>query len=296
MTTKVFTFSKIAFERWWAKDPFKESAVIAYYAIFSLPGLLVVVFTVAGYFFAQDSVVEQISTQITSTLGSGTAQQIQDIISKGTEAKNSIWATPIAALTILVGATGVFVQFQKSLNLIWGVRADESISGIVSILKVRFFSFGLIIAIAFILIASLLISALLSALSTWVIGHFSESFLVVLQLVNSILSFSILGILFAFIFKFIPDARIEWRHVWIGSFGTAILFEAGKSALGLYFGKADPGSVYGPAGSIIVIMLWVSYSSMIVFFGAEFTHAYAEGSDGEILPDKNAIKTKDGKL
>ncbi len=284
----ILTVSKTALKKWWAKDPFKESAVIAYYTIFSLPGLLIVIITVAGYFFGQEAVNGQIASQITSTMGADTAQQIQDIIAKGTESKNSFLATIIGVFTILVGATGVFVQFQKSINTIWEVKADESKSGILSLLKARLFSFGLIIAIAFILIASLVISATLSALGTWMTNYFSESLLIILQVINFILSLSILAVLFALMFKFFPDAKIKWRHVWIGSFVTAILFETGKAALGLYFGKADPGSGYGAAGSIILILLWVSYSSMIVFYGAEFTHAYAKIKDGKIAPDKNA--------
>ena len=284
----VFSALKISSKKWWAKDPFKESAVIAYYAIFSLPGLLVVIVTVAGYFFGQEAVNGQLASQITSTMGADTAQQIQDIIAKGTESKNSLLATIIGAITILVGATGVFTQFQKSINTIWEVKADETKSGILSLLKARLFSFGLIIAIAFILIASLVISAILSALGTWITNYFSESLLIIVQVINIILSLSILAVLFAFMFKYFPDAKIKWRHVWIGSFVTALLFEIGKAALGLYFGKADPSSGYGAAGSIILIMLWVSYSSMIVFYGAEFTHAYAKIKDGKIAPDKNA--------
>ena len=284
----ILTVSKTAFKKWWAKDPFKESAAIAYYAIFSLPGLLVVVITVAGYFFGQKAVNGQIASQITSTMGADTAQQIQDIIAKGTQSKNSSLATIIGLLTIFIGATGVFAQFQNSINIIWEVKADQSKSGLLSLLKARLFSFGLIIAVAFILIVSLVISATLSALGTWVTNYFSESLLIILQVINSILSLSILTVLFALMFKFFPDAKIKWRHVWIGSFVTAILFETGKAALGLYFGKADPSSGYGAAGSIILIMLWVSYSSMIVFFGAEFTHAYAKLKDGKTPPDKNA--------
>src|SRR5450759_4766565 len=141
----ILTVSKTAFKKWWAKDPFKESAVIAYYTIFSLPGLLIVIITVAGYFFGQEAVNGQIASQITSTMGADTAQQIQDIIAKGTESKNSFLATIIGVLTILVGATGVFVELQKALNIIWEVKADESKSGILSLIKARLFSFGLII-------------------------------------------------------------------------------------------------------------------------------------------------------
>jgi membrane protein len=286
----IFSTLKAAFKEWWSKDPFKESAVIAYYAIFSLPGLLVVIITAAGYFFGRDAVNEHLSSQITSTMGADTSKQVQEIVDKASETKNSIWATIIGVITILVGATGVFAQFQKSLNIIWEVKADETKLGILTMLRVRLFSFGLIISIAFILIASLIISTTLAAFGDWLSGNFSESLLVVIQVLNFILSLIILAFLFALMFKFFPDAKIKWNHVWVGSILTALLFELGKYALSIYFGKADPGSGYGAAGSIILILLWVSYSSMIVFFGAEFTHAYAVLHDGYISPDKNAVK------
>ncbi|MBP9847204.1 MAG: YihY/virulence factor BrkB family protein [Saprospiraceae bacterium] len=281
---------KTALREWWTKDPFKESAVIAYYAIFALPGLLVVIVSVAGIFFGKEAVNGQIAGQITSTMGADTAVQIQEIIAKASESKNSVIANILGILTILLGATGVFIQFQKSLNTIWEVKADESKSGIISILKARLFSFGIIVATAFILIVSLVVSATLAAFGTWVIKHFSESFIILLQIVNFIISLSIIALLFALMYKTFPDAKIKWRHVWIGSFLTAILFEIGKFALGFYFGKAEPGSGYGAAGSSVLILLWVSYSSMIVFYGAEFTHAYAELKDGKIAPDENAVK------
>lgn len=281
---------KTAFLKWWGRDPFKESAVIAYYAIFSLPGLLVVIVSVAGYFFGQEAVNGQITSQITSTLGADIALQIQDIIVKGMQSKNSVWATTIGIFTVLLGATGVFVEFQKSLNTIWGVKVDETKSGLLSLIKARLFSFGLILAVAFLLIVSLVVSATLSAFSAWHTQYFNESLIIISQLINFIVSLSILTILFALMFKSFPDARIKWRHVWIGSVVTALLFESGKLALVLYFGKAEPGSGYGTAGSIILIMLWVSYSSMIVFYGAEFTHSYAEDQDGKIHADKNAVE------
>ncbi|MEO8086516.1 MAG: YihY/virulence factor BrkB family protein [Bacteroidota bacterium] len=281
---------KTAFKEWWEKDPFKESAVIAYYAIFSLPGLLVVIITVAGFIFGRDAVSGHVSHQIEGMMGADTAKQIEDMIATASESKNSIWATILGVITILVGATGVFAQFQKSLNIIWEVKADESKSGILHLLRVRLFSFGLIVAIAFILIVSLVISSLLASFGGMVSGNTEGFISVMLQTINFIVSLIVLAFLFALMFKFFPDAKIKWRHVWVGSLLTALLFELGKFALGLYFGKANPGTGYGAAGSIILILLWVSYSSMIVFYGAEFTHAYAELHDGFVPPDENAVK------
>src|ERR1035437_8840769 len=221
----IFTVLKAAFKEWYAKDPFRESAVIAYYAIFSLPGLLVVIISLAGYFFGRDAVNSNVTSQIKATFGADTSKQIQDMIVKASETGNSIWATVIGVITIIIGATGVFAQFQKSLNTIWEVKADESKSGIWDIIRVRLFSFGLIVSIAFILIVSLVISAMLSAFGNWIASHFSDSFVMLLLVVNFILTLIILAIVFALMFKILPDAKMKWRHVWIGSLVTAFLFD-----------------------------------------------------------------------
>jgi membrane protein len=287
---RILSALKEAFHEWWDKDPFRESAVIAYYSIFALPGLLVVVITLAGYFFGQEAVSGKIASQITSTMGAETAGQIQHILVMATQSKNSVLANTVGVLTILLGATGVFIEFQKSLNTIWKVKPDITKSGVMDFIKVRLFSFGLILSFAFILLASLLISTLLTALSNWIIERSSAALLTVLQMITNLVSMSILSVLFAFMYKFFPDAKIKWRHVWLGAVVTALLFEVGKAAMGLYFGRTNPGSGYGAAGSIILIMLWVSYSSMIVFYGAEFTKAYANLQDGTIPPAENAVK------
>lgn len=286
----IYAITKTAFKKWWSRDPFRESAVIAYYSIFSLPGLLVVITTLAGYFFGRDVANVHVTNQISSVLGADTAEQIKIMIEKASGNSNSFWATIIGVVTIIVGATGVFAQFQKSLNNIWEVKTDESKSGIWNIVKVRFFSFGIIISVAFVLMVSLVISATLTAFGNWLSGNFSEAFAVVLQVLNSILSICIVAILFALMFKIFPDAKIKWKHVWIGSLVTAFLFEIGKFLLGLYFGKLNPGTGYGAAGSVILILLWVSYSSMIVFYGAEFTRAYANLYSGNVPPTGIAKK------
>ncbi|MFA5419661.1 MAG: YihY/virulence factor BrkB family protein, partial [Bacteroidales bacterium] len=196
--------------------------------------------------------------------------------------------TVIGIIIMIVGATTVFAQFQKSLNTIWEVKTDESKYGIWSFVRIRLFSFGLIVTIAFLLIVSLIISALLSAFGNWLSAHFSETLYMTIYVANIVFSFIILTVLFALMFKFLPDAKIKWKHVWIGSMVTAFLFDIGKFGLGLYFGKLNPGDGYGAAGSIILIMLWVSYSSMIVFYGAEFTRAYADFVSGRVVPTELA--------
>jgi membrane protein len=281
---------KTAAGNWWRRDPFRESAVIAFYAIFALPGILVVVIAIAGSVFGRDEVNNYISEQIAAMLGHGTAEQIQNMVVKVGEREGSTLATIVGIITIFIGATGVFAEFQKSLNHIWEVKADPSKSGLWLFIRARLFSFGLIISLAFILMVSLIVSAALSAFGDWLAANFSNAFLSMLQVMNFILSMAIITGLFALIYKILPDAKVKWRHVWIGSIVTAALFEVGKFLLGLYFGKADPGSNYGAAGSIILILLWTSYSSMLVFFGAEFTHAYAKKYSRNIAPNELAVR------
>jgi membrane protein len=289
MTGKIFLhILKTAIKAWWAKDPFRQSAIISYYAIFALPGLFLVILALAGYFFGKDAVNNQVVERFSDLLGVDTAEQIQSIILQSSASKNSFFAAVIGIFIMIVGATSVFAQFQKSLNIIWNVQVDKSKSSILEFLKVRLFSFGIIVTISFLLIISLIISALLSAFGNWLSGHFPDSLLVLIQIINFFISFIIVTVLFALMYKFLPDTKIKWTHVWIGSIVTTLLFELGKYGLGLYFGKANPGLGYGAASSIILIMLWVSYTSMIVFYGAEFTKAYAD------IYSENAISGKIG--
>ena len=290
---KVLTLIKTTFIKWNDRDPFRQSAVIAYNAIFSLPGLLVVVIGLAGYFFGADAVNGRLHEQIAKAMGTDTADQIQGMLLAASKSKNSMLATIIGVITILLGATGVFVEMQKSLNIIWEVKATTKKSGIWNYFKTRLFSFGLIASIAFLLLISLVLSSLLAALSSWVEHHWSESLLIIFKVVNFVFSLALITLLFAMMFKILPDAKIKWHLVWIGAFVTATLFVIGKSALGLYFGKANPTSGYGAAGSVVLILLWVSYSSIIVFLGAEFTKTYSDLYYGEVPPSENAVKQKD---
>ena len=276
---------------WFDRDPFREGAVIAYYAIFALPGLLVLIISVSGYFFGNEIVSGHVENQVSNVLGKNAASQVQSILSMAMESKDSVWATIIGAVTLLVGATGVFAQLQKSLNNIWNVEVKVSKSGIWDFFKTRIFSFGLIISIAFLLLMFLVLSSLVNAFSGWIEQYLSDSMMVVFQVFDFALSLVVITVLFALMLKILPDARIKQKSVWIGAFITALLFVIGKSALGLYFGKAEPALGYGPAGSIILILLWTSYSSMIVFFGAEFTKVYSDYHFGKTAPSEIAVKT-----
>lgn len=280
---------KITFKEWNKKDPFRQSAIIAYYSIFSIPGLLVLIITITGYFFSKEAVHQNIFDQVSSTMGADTAEQINEMLTKAGGSKSTIWGSIIGFVILLVGATGVFVELQKTLNEIWQVKVVVK-KGILPILKARLFSFGLILAIAFLLLISLVVSAALVAMSSWISVDASGFVVIIFNVLNFILSLVVISILFGLMFKILPDAKIKWEHVWLGSLVTGLLFTIGKTALAFYFGKTDPASVYGAAGSIILILLWVSYSSMIMFFGAEFTASYAKMYSGDVLPTKIAKK------
>jgi membrane protein len=280
---------KITFKKWNDHDPFREGAVVAYSAIFALPGLLVMVITLVGYFFDVDMVTGRLHQEIAGAMGNNTADLVQQMITVASQTKDSVWASVLGIVVIIIGAIGIFVAFQKSLNIIWEVKSVPNRSGIWKFFRTRLFSFGLILSIAFLMLISLLISSLLSALGNW-IEALSESLLAILKIFNFALSLSIISIVFALMFKFLPDARVKWSAVWIGAMVTSLLFVIGKAALGLYFGKAHPGTTYGAAGSVILILLWASYTSMIVLFGAEFTKVYSDEFLGEAAPSENAVR------
>jgi membrane protein len=283
------TIFKNTFKGWWSDDPFRQSAVIAYYAIFSLPALLVLIINVAGLFFGRDEVAEEISRQIEGAMGTETAEQVGEIIEKAGNTKTGVIAGIIAVFTIIFGATGVFVQLQTNLNNIWDVRQKPN-KGLANTLKSRLFSFGLVLSIGFLLLMSLMVSTALAALSHWMEDVFSEGVAYLFYALEFIVSLTVISTLFALMFKVLPDVKMRWKDAFVGGVLTGALFILGKYGLSLYFGKAEPASVYGAAGSIVLVLLWTSYSSMIVFFGAEFTKQYMVYHDIEIQPTANAEK------
>jgi membrane protein len=280
--------TKKSFKSWIADDPFREGAVISYYAIFSIPALLVIIISVAGLVWGKEAVSGEISNQISAAMGQETATQLEEIVAHASETKTSVWATIIGIITLIIGATGVFAQLQKSLDLIWEVKVKAEKAWLKS-LKDRLFSFGLILSIGFLLLISLVISAGLSVFSDWIKAYMPDFMMLVFRLISFIINFGVITILFALMFKILPDAKISWRYVWPGAMVTALLFILGKFLLGLYFGKADPASAYGAAGSIVLLMLWVNYSSMIVFLGAEYTKQFAVFYGKGIQPTDDAV-------
>jgi membrane protein len=278
------------FRQWNEREPFNNSIIIAYYTIFSLPGLLIIIINVAGYFFGNEAVTSKITGQIQGMIGGDTAKDVGNIIVNASKSEGTVLSSVLAVATLLFGATGVFYQTQQILNKMWEVKPQPK-QMIFKLIKDRVFSFGLILVVGFLLLVSLVLSAGLTALSDWIAAHVTEAFVVVFKILDILLSIAVVTLLFAAIFKFLPDAKVKWRDVWTGSIVTAILFVIAKFALGLYFGNSDPGSTYGAAGSIILIMLWVSYAGMILLFGAEFTQVYATRHGGMIRPTKGAVST-----
>jgi len=295
LVTQVKTFGSLLIEtykQWNLREPFSNSIIIAYYTIFSLPGLLVIIINIAGYFFDKNDVTGQITSQIQSMIGGDTAKDIEAIIANASQGKDTVISSIIAVATLLFGATGVFYQLQQMLNKIWEVKpkAKEK-EKILKLIKDRVFSFGLILAVGFLMLVSLALSAVLSAFSTWVTTHLSESLDVIFKLIDIAISVGVITVLFALIYKFLPDAKIVWSDVWKGALLTSVLFVITKFLLGLYFGKSDPGSTYGAAGTIILIMLWVSYVGLILLYGAEFTKVYSVYHGKKVKPTEVAVSS-----
>lgn len=281
---------KETFKEWMAEDPFAKSAAVAYYAIFSLPGLLLIVVTIIGSVFGEAEARQRISSQVVEMLGKGSAEDIQELIQRAQIQNNSTMATIVGIAILLFGASGLFFQLQKSLNAIWQVQKSKK-AGIWVMARDRAMSLGLVIAIGFLLLVSLVLSTLISALNDWITETFSEWISFVTYFINITLSLGIFTLLFASIFKVLPDVEIKWFTVWRGAFITAVLFTLGKLLISYYLSMADPASSFGAAGIVIIILLWVSYTCMIVFLGAEFTQVYARRYGIGIRPSSFAEYT-----
>jgi membrane protein len=263
-------------------------AALAYYTVFSLAPLLVITIAIAGLVFGGEAAQGQIFDQLRGLVGDASSKAMEQIVqSASAEPKAGVVATVIGFVTLLFGASGVFGQLQASLNIIWGVQPKPG-RGILGIIRDRILSFGFILVVGFLLLVSLLLTAAIAF-----VGQQFEAMIpgmeALIQLVNSILSLVVITLLFAMMFKILPDANIRWRDVWIGAFITALLFTLGKLALGFYLGRSGVASSYGAAGSLIVLLLWVYYSSQIVFFGAELTQVYANRYGAQVTPTNNAI-------
>ncbi|MBW4521073.1 MAG: YihY/virulence factor BrkB family protein [Scytolyngbya sp. HA4215-MV1] len=263
------------------------AAALAYYTIFSLAPLLLIVISIVGLVFGEDAARGEIVGQIQGVMGKEGAEAIQAMI-QNTQKSGSggIIASVIGVVTLLLGASGVFGQIQDALNTIWEVKPKPS-RGLKNFLKARFLSFAMVLVIGFLLLVSLVLSAALAA-----IGNFFNSalpgFVIVGEILNFVISLIVITLLFAAIYKFLPDVIVRWKNLWIGATITAFLFTIGKFLIGLYLGNSSIGSTYGAAGSLVVILIWVFYSAQILLIGAEFTQVYSKYRGTPILPSKYA--------
>ncbi len=269
----------------------KLGGSLAYCTIFSLAPMLLVVIFLAGLFLGREAVQGSLDTQIGQLVGEDAAQQIQAIIKNISVNKQGIIPALIGIVTLLIGATAVFAEIQDSINGIWHLKLKPKQSWLV-MLKSRLLSFGIIGSIGFLLLVSLAASALIEGLGKSLGTMIPGVSIVFLYLLSQIVTLLIVTSLFALIFKILPAAKIDWKDVWPGAFATALLFMAGRFAISFYISKSDFGSTYGAAGSLIVLLVWVYYSSLILYFGAEFTKVYATRFGSGIQPNKYAISTE----
>jgi len=265
----------------------KLSASLAYYTTFSLGPLLIVIIFIAGKFFGTEAVQGSIYTQMKSFIGPNAAEQIQTIIKHAAISGKSGVAAIIGVITLLIGATTVFGEIQDSINSIWGVKAKPK-AGITKLVMTRLLSFGMIASLGFLLLVSLAVTAIVESIGKRLEHMFPDVAVIVLYIVNLIITLGVTTILFAIIFKVLPDIRIKWKAIWPGAIATSILFMIGKFLISLYIAKSNIGSTYGTAGSLVVLIVWIYYSSIILYFGAEFTRAYALQKGVHIVPTEYA--------
>ena len=249
-------------------------AALAFYSAFSLAPLLIIVIAVAGVVFGVDAARGVIVGQLAGLVGAPAAEAIQSLLKAAQETTTSLFATVVGLVTMLVGATTILVELQDDLDLIWKAPKREG-NSFVAILRARILSLGMILGVGFLLLISLVLSAAISASEAYTESHFSVAALPLLHVWNPVLSVGAITILFAMLYKWLPNVPIAWKDVWIGAFITAILFTAGRFAIGLYLGRSAMASAYGAAGTLVVLLLWLYYSAQVFLFGAEFTCLYA---------------------
>jgi membrane protein len=259
--------------------------------VFSLGPLLIVIIFLCSFFLGREAAQGTIYTQIQGFVGEDAAKQIQDIIKNASISGKGPVAATIGIITLLSGATTVFGEIQDSINSIWGLKPKPKL-GILKLLTNRLLSFGIIGSLGFLLLVSLGVTALIEAVGDRLKSAFPDVTVVVFYIINLVLTLGVTTVLFAVIFKVLPDAKIKFKDVWAGAIATSILFVIGKFLISFYIAKSEVGTTYGAAGSLVILLVWIYYSSMILYFGAVFTKAYAVKYGDEIHPNAYAVTTK----
>lgn len=280
------------YNKWMENDPFRLSAVIAYYAVFSLPGLFVIIFYLAGQFYGPEAVRGEVYGELRELIGSEGAKQVQEIIKASNQGERNIVATIVGISSLVFAATGLFFHLKISLNDIWELKAIPERAWLQVIID-RLFSFTIILAIGSLIIMWIIASTLVSTLSAYIPELFEGISTYLVDTANFVISVLIITLLFATIYKVLPDANIAWKDVSIGSLVTALLFIGGKVLISQYIRLAEPASAYGAASAIILILLWASYGSLVFFLGASFTAVYTQRYGTKIRPKKYAVRTSE---
>jgi membrane protein len=286
---KFWTVLKEAFGQWWNEDrPFELAAALAYYTLFSVAPLLVIAISVAGFVFGREAAQDQVVGTLSGFVGQDSGRAVQDMIENANkqQTSESLFAMIVGVALLLFGAGGVVGQLQSSLNMIWGVEPKAG-RGLMGFLRDRFMSYAMVLGVGFLLLVSLVVTAALSAFDQF-LQHSMPGGGVLLQVIHFVVSLGLVAFMFACIFKFLPDAEVAWKDVAVGALLTAIFFNAGKFLIGLYIGQSSVTSVYGAAGSLVTLLLWIYYSSLIFFFGAELTQVYAARFGSGLTPAENA--------
>jgi membrane protein len=284
----IFALLKDTIAEWSEDNVPLLAAALAYYTVFSLAPLSLIAISIAGAVFGEEAARGEVIGQIQGIVGAQGAEAIQSMIANANRPESGgTIATITGVVLLLFGASGVFGQLQVALNTIWEVKPKPG-KGIASFLQSRFLSFAMVLVIGFLLLVSLVLSAVLAAISN-LFGSFFSGFVIIGQTLNFIISFGVITVLIAAIYKFLPDVRVPWKNLWVGASVTALLFNIGKFLLGLYLGHSSVGSAYGAAGSFVVLLIWVFYSAQILLFGAEFTQVYSKYRGTPIEPSKHAV-------
>jgi|SRR5690554_3870187 len=271
---EIWKFIVAVFDKWITDKAPKLGASLAFYTMFSLAPLLVIVISIAGFIFGPDAARGELVGQIEGLIGREGAQVVQTALKNTDDTESGTIAIIISFVTLIIGSTVVFAELQESLNMIWRVKPKPERNVIKGLIKDRLQSFALVLTTGFLLLVSLIVSTLLAALSNF-IEKYIDIPVTVLDIINLVISLGVIYLLFAMIYRILPDVHIRWKDVWVGAFVTALLFVLGKYLIGLYLGTSTLGSTYGAAGSLVILLLWIYYSAQILFLGAEFTYVYA---------------------
>jgi membrane protein len=285
---KTLSILKASFNAFINDKALKMSASLAYYTVFSMAPLLMILISAASLFYGKEAIQNKVFSELNGFLGNDAALKIQEVLKEIALKSDSTMAIIIGVITLFLGATGVFIEIQDSINQIWRVKAKPK-KGWKKLIINRILSFSMIISLGFLLIVSLIINGVILALSAKLTQYFPDMTIYVIEVVNAAVTFIVIASLFGIIFKFLPDVEISWKDVRVGAIFTAVLFTIGRYLIGLYIEKIGPGTAYGAAGSLIIILVWVYYTSAILYFGAEFTQVYAECYGGKISPASYAV-------